>query len=40
MAALAFVETDEGNVKKSSLEAVSYAHAAAGEVTAIVFGAV
>ncbi len=38
MAALAFVETDEGNVKKSSLEAVSYAQAAAGEVTAIVFG--
>lgn len=40
MAALAFVETDEGKVKKSSLEAVSYAHAAAGDVTAIVFGAV
>ncbi len=40
MAALAFVETDEGNVKKSSLEAVSYAHAVAGNVTAIVFGAV
>lgn len=38
MAALAFVETDEGNVKKSSLEAVSYAQAVAGEVTAIVFG--
>lgn len=40
MAALAFVETDEGKVKKSSLEAVSYANAAAGDVTAIVFGAV
>lgn len=40
MAALAFVETDEGNVKKSSLEAVSYAFEAAGDVTAIVFGAV
>ncbi len=40
MAALAFVETDEGKVKKSSLEAVSYAHAAVGEVTAIVFGSV
>ena len=40
MAALAFVETDEGNVKKSSLEAVSYAKEAAGEVTAIVFGLV
>ena len=38
MAALVFVETDEGNVKKSSLEAVSYAHAVAGDVTAIVFG--
>lgn len=38
MAALAFVETDEGSVKKSSLEAVSYAQAAAGDVTAIVFG--
>ena len=40
MAALAFVETDEGKVKKSSLEAVSYAHAVAGDVTAIVFGQV
>ena len=38
MAALAFVELDEGKVKKSSLEAVSYAHAVAGDVTAIVFG--
>ncbi|MEQ9467014.1 MAG: electron transfer flavoprotein subunit alpha/FixB family protein [Ekhidna sp.] len=38
MAALAFVETDEGKVKKSSLEAVSYAHAVAGDVTAIIFG--
>ncbi len=40
MAALAFIETDEGVVKKSSLEAVSYAQAVDGEVTAIVFGAV
>ncbi|WP_436516151.1 electron transfer flavoprotein subunit alpha/FixB family protein [Ekhidna sp. To15] len=40
MAALAFVETDEGKVKKSSLEAVSYAQAAGGDVTAIVFGPV
>lgn len=40
MAALVFVETDEGNVKKSSLEAVSYAKEAEGEVTAIVFGTV
>ncbi|MEQ8627001.1 electron transfer flavoprotein subunit alpha/FixB family protein [Ekhidna sp.] len=38
MAALAFVELDEGKVKKSSLEAVSYAHAVAEDVTAIVFG--
>ncbi len=38
MAALAFVETDEAKAKKSSLEAVSYAHAVAGDVTAIVFG--
>ena len=38
MAALAFVELDEGKVKKSSLEAVSYAHAVAGDATAIVFG--
>ena len=40
MGALAFVETDEGKVKKSSLEAVSYAYAVAGDVTAIVFGPV
>ncbi|MEP5613308.1 MAG: electron transfer flavoprotein subunit alpha/FixB family protein [Cyclobacteriaceae bacterium] len=40
MAALAFIETDEGKVKKSSLEAVSYAHAASGDVVAIVFGTV
>lgn len=38
MAALAFVETDEGKVKKSSLEAVSYAKEAAGDVAAILFG--
>ena len=40
MAALAFIETDEGTVKKSSLEAVSYAHAVAGDVVGIVFGPV
>ena len=40
MAALAFVETDEGSVKRSSLEAVSYAYEVAGDVTAIVFGPV
>jgi len=38
MGALAFVELDEGKVKKSSLEAVSYAQAVAGDVTAIIFG--
>ncbi len=38
MVALAFVETDEAKVKKSSLEAVSYAHAIADDVIAIVFG--
>jgi electron transfer flavoprotein alpha subunit len=40
MGAIAFIETDEGTVKKSSLEAVSYAHAVAGDVAAIVFGVV
>lgn len=40
MEALVFVETDEGSVRKLSLEAVSYAHAVAGDVTAIVFGTV
>ncbi|MFZ9045420.1 MAG: electron transfer flavoprotein subunit alpha/FixB family protein [Cyclobacteriaceae bacterium] len=38
MAALIFVETDEGNVKASSLEAVSYGSTAKGAATAIVFG--
>ncbi|MCP4459952.1 MAG: electron transfer flavoprotein subunit alpha/FixB family protein [Cytophagales bacterium] len=38
MSALAFVELDEGKVKKSSLEAVTYANAVAGDATAIVFG--
>lgn len=38
MAALAFVEIDEGVVKKSSLEAVNYAAAVEGPATAIVFG--
>lgn len=40
MAALVFVETDEGNVKKSSLEAVSYGAAIKGAATAIVFGSI
>jgi electron transfer flavoprotein alpha subunit len=38
MAGLVFVETDEGKVKKSSLEAVSYASALESETSAIVFG--
>lgn len=39
MSALVFVELDEGKVKKSSLEAVSYAAAVDSAVSAIVFGA-
>lgn len=38
MAGLVFVETDEGKVKASSLEAVSYGAAANDSATAIVFG--
>lgn len=38
MSALAFVEIDEGVVKRSSLEAVSYSSELESEVTAIVFG--
>ncbi len=40
MAALVFIETDEGKVKKSSLEAVSYSKEIDGNITAIVFGSV
>jgi len=40
MSALVFVELDEGHVKKSSLEAVSYAVDVDAQVTAIVFGEV
>ncbi len=40
MSALVFVETDEGKVKKSSLEAVSLASEISDEVHAIVFGEV
>lgn len=40
MAALAFVEIEEGLVKKSSLEAVSYAAAIDSSVVAILFGEV
>jgi electron transfer flavoprotein alpha subunit len=38
MSILVFVESAEGKIKKSSLEAVSYAAAMGGEVTAIAFG--
>ncbi len=38
MNALVFVETSEGKVRKTSLEAVVYAHAMGGSVTAIVLG--
>lgn len=38
MSALVFVEIEEGIVKKSSLEAVSYAASVESDVTAIVFG--
>ena len=38
MKILVFVETDEGKVKKTSLEAVAYAKAMGGEVTAIALG--
>lgn len=40
MAALIFVETDEGLIKKSALEAVSYGAAVTGQATAVVFGKV
>jgi electron transfer flavoprotein alpha subunit len=38
MAALVFVETGEGKVRKTSLEALAYAHQMGGGVTAIVLG--
>lgn len=40
MSILVFIETSEGEVKKSSLEAVSYAAGIGGNVTAIAFGSV
>lgn len=40
MSALVFVELDEGRVKKSSLEAVSYAFSVESNVSAIVFGSI
>jgi len=36
---LVFVETSEGKARKTSLEAVAYAHGMGGTVTAIVLGA-
>jgi electron transfer flavoprotein alpha subunit len=40
MASLVFVESAEGKIKKSSLEAVVYAHALGGPVTAVAVGTV
>ena len=40
MSALVFVETDEGSVKKSSLEAVSYGAQVESDTKAIIFGAI
>ncbi|HEY8935863.1 MAG TPA: electron transfer flavoprotein subunit alpha/FixB family protein [Cyclobacteriaceae bacterium] len=40
MAILVFVESAEGKIKKTSIEAVSYAHAIGGGVTAIALGSV
>src|SRR5688572_15818143 len=40
MPILVFVESAEGKIKKTSLEAVAYAHAMGGPVTAIALGAV
>jgi electron transfer flavoprotein alpha subunit len=38
MTSLVFVETSEGKVRKTSLEAIAYAHAMGGSVTAIALG--
>ena len=40
MAVLVFIEVGEGKVRKSSLEAVAYAHLMGGGVTAIVLGTI
>src|SRR6478609_11414244 len=40
MATLVFVESAEGKIKKTSIEAVSYAHAIGAGVTAIALGTV
>lgn len=38
MSIIVFVETSEGKIRKSSIEAVCYAHAMGGTVTAVVLG--
>jgi electron transfer flavoprotein alpha subunit len=38
MSILVFVESAEGKIKKTSIEAICYAHAMGGAVTAIVLG--
>lgn len=38
MSTLVFIETSEGKIRKSSLEAVCYAHAMGGSVTAVILG--
>jgi len=40
MAILVFVESAEGKIRKTSLEAISYAHAMGGPVTAIAMGTI
>src|SRR5882757_5439518 len=40
MASLVFIESADGKIKKTSLEAVAYAHAMGGTVTAIALGTV
>ena len=40
MSVLVFVEAGEGKVRKSSLEAIAYAHQMGSGVTAIVLGTV
>ncbi len=40
MTTLVFIESAEGKIKKTSLEAVAYAHAMGGTVTAIALGTV
>ena len=40
MAILVFVESAEGKIKKTSVEAVSYAHAMGGDVTVVALGSI